>query len=65
MDDRAARRCAMALQCHYIGTIGIIVLAQKKGIIRSVRETLGKLQNAGLWISDTLVNEICRKVGEE
>jgi len=65
MDDRAARRCAMALQCHYIGTLGIIVLAQKRGIIRSVRETLGKLQNAGLWISETLVNEICRKVGEE
>ena len=65
MDDREARRCAMVLQCHYIGTLGIIVLAKKRGMIRSVRETLGKIQNAGLWISETLVNEICRKLGEE
>lgn len=64
MDDREARRCAISLQCHYIGTLGIVVLAKRRGIISSVRETLGKIQNAGLWISETLVNEICRNVGE-
>jgi predicted nucleic acid-binding protein len=65
MDDREARRCAISLQCHCIGTLGIILLAKKRGMISSVRETLGKIQNAGLWMSDTLVNEICRKVGEK
>jgi predicted nucleic acid-binding protein len=65
MDDREARRCAISLQCHYIGTLGIVVLAKKRGMISSARETLGKIQNAGLWISETLVNEICRKVGEK
>ncbi|MGD0917363.1 MAG: DUF3368 domain-containing protein [Thermodesulfobacteriota bacterium] len=65
MDDREAKRCAISLQCHCIGTLGIILLAKKRGMISSVRETLGKIQNAGLWMSDTLVNEICRNVGEK
>ncbi len=65
MDDREARRCAITLQCHCIGTLGIVLLAKKRGVISSVRETLWKIQNAGLWISKTLVNEICRSVGEK
>ena len=64
MDDREARRCAISFHCHYIGTLGIVVLARKRGMISSVRETLRKIQNAGLWMSETLMNEICRKVGE-
>jgi len=65
MDDREARRCAASLQCRFIGTLGIVMLARKRGMINSVRETLRKMQNAGLWISETLVNEICSKVGEK
>lgn len=66
MDDREARRCAASLKCRFIGTLtlGIIVLAKRRGIIRSVRESLRKLQDAGLWISDTLVEDICREAGE-
>ena len=64
VDDREARRCALSLQCHCIGTIGVIVLAKKRGLIRSVGETLKKLQNAGFWLSETFLNEICEKVGE-
>jgi predicted nucleic acid-binding protein len=54
----------MSLRCHYIGTLGIIVLAKKRGIITSVRESLEKLQKAGLWLSESLVNETCQKAGE-
>ena len=65
MDDREARRCAMSLKCRLIGTLGIILLAKKKGLIQSVRASLGKLQNAGFWLSETLVDEICQKAGEK
>jgi len=64
LDDREARRCALSLQCHCIGTIGMIVLAKKRGLIRSVGETLRRLQNAGFWLSEAFLNEICEKVGE-
>jgi len=65
LDDREARRCALSLQCHCIGTIGMLVLAKKRGLIRSVRETLKRLQDAGFWLSETFLKEICEKVGEE
>jgi predicted nucleic acid-binding protein len=64
-DDREARRCAASLGCRHTGTVGIIVLARKRGIIKSVRESLIKLQNAGLWLSESFIKEVCRTVGEE
>jgi len=48
IDDREARRCAMSLGCRHMGTIGIILLAKRRGIIPSVRESLHKLHTAGL-----------------
>src|SRR3989338_8870946 len=64
IDDREARRCAVSLGCRYTGTVGIIVLAKKKGIITSVNDSMEKLRNAGLWLSETFVNEVCKKAGE-
>ena len=64
IDDREGRRCAMALQCRHTGTLGIIVLAKRRGIIPSIRKYLGKLKEAGLWLSDELVDQVCQKSGE-
>ena len=44
--------------------LGTVVLAQKRGVIHSVRETLSRIQNAGLWVSESLVDEFCRTVRE-
>mgnify|MGYP001377213225 FL=1 len=65
MDDREARRCALSIQCRFIGTLGILLLAKRKGIIPSLRESLGKLQGAGFWLSASLVDEFCQRSGEE
>jgi len=64
IDDREARRCASSLGCHHTGTVGVILLAKKRGIIKSIRESLIKLQNAGLWLSESFITEVCRTVGE-
>jgi predicted nucleic acid-binding protein len=64
IDDREARRCAASLGCHHTGTVGIILLAKRRGIIPSVREALKRLQIAGLWLSETFIKEVCRKVNE-
>jgi predicted nucleic acid-binding protein len=65
MDDREARRCALAIQCRFIGTLGILVLAKKKGIIPSLRDSLNQIQGAGFWLSASLVDEICQRSGEK
>ena len=64
IDDREARRCAAALHCRHTGTLGIIVLAKKRGVISSIRESLKKLREAGLWLSEELVDQVCLKSGE-
>jgi predicted nucleic acid-binding protein len=64
IDDREARRCAASIGCRYTGTVGIVLLAKKRGVIKSVRESLLSLQNAGLWLSEPFVAEACRRAGE-
>ncbi|MBE0426963.1 MAG: DUF3368 domain-containing protein [Nitrospirae bacterium] len=64
IDDREARRCAASLGCHYMGTIGIILLAKKRGIIKSVRDSITKLQSAGLWLSKSFITEVCKQARE-
>jgi predicted nucleic acid-binding protein len=34
------------------------------GNIKSIRDSLMKLQNAGLWLSETFIAETCRLAGE-
>jgi predicted nucleic acid-binding protein len=65
IDDREARRCAASLGCHHTGTVGIALLAKKRGVIKSVRESLVKLQGAGLWLSESFIREICHEANEE
>lgn len=65
IDDKEARRCAISLGCRHMGTIGIILLAKRRGIIPSVRESLHKLHTAGLWLSESFIKKVCRKAKEE
>jgi len=64
IDDREARRCATALHCRHTGTLGIIVLAKRRGVIPTIRGYLERLKEAGLWLSDELVDQVSRKSGE-
>lgn len=64
IDDREARRCATALHCRHTGTLGIIVLAKRRGIIPSIRAYIERLKEAGLWLSDELIDQVCRMSGE-
>jgi len=64
VDDRAARRCAKTLGIQTLGTGGMIILAKQRGLIESVGESLKKLQDAGLWLSDEIVELLKHQAGE-
>ena len=64
LDDAAARRCAVSLKIPTLGTGGIIVLAKRRGIISSVSEPVQALQNAGLWLSESLVQLLKQQADE-
>ena len=64
VDDRAARKCAETLGIKTLGTGGILILAKKRSLIKSVSLELKKLQNVGLWISETVEKTILKQANE-
>ncbi|KPQ35673.1 MAG: putative nucleic acid-binding protein, contains PIN domain [Phormidesmis priestleyi Ana] len=63
IDDAAARRCAIGLNISTLGTGGMLVLAKRRGLIPSIAEPIQALQDAGLWLSDNLVQLLKQQAG--
>jgi predicted nucleic acid-binding protein len=64
VDDRAARRCGQALGITTIGTGGILIRAKRRGLIKNVSSGIEALRDAGLWLSDSVVNLLKQQAGE-
>lgn len=64
IDDADARRCARTLGIPILGTGGILLLAKRRGVLASVSEGLDKLRDAGLWLSDELIDLLKNQAGE-
>ena len=60
VDDRAARNCASALNISLRGTLGVLLLAKREGIIDFLAPVLSNVREAGLHVHDDLYNEILR-----
>ena len=56
MDDLAARRCAAALEIPARGTLGLVLVAKQRGEIPSARTVLEQLRQAGMYLSDAVIN---------
>jgi predicted nucleic acid-binding protein len=64
IDDSAARRCASSLNITVIGTVGLIVLAKRRGLIAQITPGLEALRDAGLWLSDKLIEQLKQQENE-
>ena len=64
LDDMLAKKCARSLGLSSLGTGAILVLAKERGLIESVEQSLRALQNAGLWISEPVIQMLKRQAGE-
>jgi len=64
LDDLAARRCAQAHRIPMTGTLGLILLAKKRGMIPAVSIALDSVMNAGLFVSKHTLAEVLAKAGE-
>ncbi|MFQ4141752.1 DUF3368 domain-containing protein [Chlorogloeopsis sp. ULAP02] len=64
VDDRAARRCALSLSIITIGTGGLLILAKRRELISSISPGIQALRNAGLWLSDNIVNILKHQAGK-
>ena len=64
LDDRAARREARALELPVVGTVGLVLRAQRAGHIDAAKPVLDALRGTGFWISDALYEHALRRAGE-
>jgi hypothetical protein len=64
IDDKKARRIAKQLGLKVIGTVGLLLRAKKKGLIREIKPVMDALQQVDFRISDELYNEALRLAKE-
>lgn len=63
-DDRPARSAAEQLGLSVKGTLGLLVEAKRRGLIREVAPVVTELRSRGLWLSARLVERILAEAGE-
>ncbi len=64
LDDMLAKKCARSLGIPTMGTGTVLILAKERGLIESVEQSLRKLQEAGLWITEPIIQLLKAKAGE-
>jgi predicted nucleic acid-binding protein len=58
LDDRPARRLAQALGLKVVGTLGILLVAKRRGLIERVRPLLDALAAQSFFMSAQLYREL-------
>ncbi|MEK7467368.1 MAG: DUF3368 domain-containing protein [Planctomycetota bacterium] len=64
LDDLQARKCAESLGVAAFGTLGLVLLAKRRGEIPSARALLTELREHGMWLSDRVLDRALEEVGE-
>ena len=64
LDDLAARRCTASLGIPIQGTLGLMLVAKRLGMIAEIRPMIDALRQSGFFMSDRLVQRILRSAGE-
>ena len=65
LDDRAARNCALSLGIPVRGTLGVILLAKREGLLSHVQPVFARLQEAGLRIAPAVLDTALELAGEK
>ena len=64
IDDLAGRKCAASLGITLRGTLGIVLIAKKRGLIPLARPVIEDMMRAGLYLSKKVLDHALQKVGE-
>jgi predicted nucleic acid-binding protein len=65
IDEIKGRKIAESLKIEIIGTIGILLLADKRGLIKDVLSIILKLVNKGFRLSDNLIDKLIEKYSKK
>jgi len=64
IDEYWARRIAEYKGLKYTGTLGVLLKAKKKGLIKELKSLLDELVSRGFWISTDLYNDVLKEAEE-
>ena len=64
IDEKAARKVALRRKLPIIGTMGILLLAKRRGLLDSVKDVLNEMQAKGTRISVRLYEQVLTLAGE-
>ncbi len=64
LDDLQARKCAKLLDIGLIGSLGLLIMAKRVGLVKAVKPEINKLLDVGIRIDHRLLAEIYSKIGE-
>ena len=64
LDDLAARRCARVIGLRLTGTVGVVALAKRQGLLTAAAPVLDALVEAGLYVAPSLLRGVLAELGE-
>jgi predicted nucleic acid-binding protein len=65
IDEIKGRKIASSLNIEIIGTIGVLLLADKRGLIKDVLSIILKLVNKGFRLSDKIIDKLIDKYSKK
>ena len=65
LDEKLGRFHAKHADLKVTGTIGVLIKAKKEGFVTKLKPLLNELTEKEVWISEKLIREILKQVGEE
>ena len=64
IDEKKGRKVAVDLKIEIIGSLGVLIKAKEKGVIKSVKEILTLIDKTNFRISQSIREKILRESGE-
>ena len=65
IDEKVARMQAKILGLEVIGTLGLLLMAKKKGLLSEIKPLIKKMLQRGIWIRSETVKGILEEAGED
>ena len=65
LDDALARRIAQAAGLEVWGTLRVLLEAKSQGLTESIEPLVNRLEETGMWISDSIRQRVLALAGEE
>ena len=64
LDDLQAGKCATVLNVKLMGTLGLLLLAKRKGIVNRIQPLFERVVQAGLYIEQGLIDNLLKSIDE-